>query len=449
MPTAPALRSRPLPVLLASILLLASCGGGDGGSAAPPAPPPAPTALDSGAVEDWNRVAEEAVSAPGTGLYSTDESRLLAIVSVAVHNTLNGLQPRYQPYQSPENDLPALRAESGADPNAALAAAARDTLVALLPSQRGRIEARATDVLARIPAGPARDAGLAFGAQVARALLDKRAGDGAAAARAGDAAWRPAGTAPGQYQLTAGAASALDTGWGAVASFVLRTLKVDVQALAAAPHPPASTEFAADLAEVRALGARSGSSRSADQSAIAAFWVENSPVAWNRLARERARAAGLDNAQQARLYAALHLAVADALIEVFATKYRAPYWRPETAIRATADPAWEPLSQTPPTPDYSSAHAGAGAAAAAVLAETFGDALAFGATSRSLPGVTRSYGSFSAAARENAESRIFIGFHFRKAVDDGLAQGRRVGEHVARTKLCDLATFNAATSQCR
>ena len=147
------------------------------------------------------------------------------------------------------------------------------------------------------------------------------------------------------------------------------------------------------------------------------------------------------------------MALADGYIGTFDTKYHYRYWRPVSAIRATdsdgnpdtsADPTWTPLVSTPPIPDYDSAHAVEGAAAA-VFHQFFGtDRLAFRACSLTLPAgstcddvapVSRSYKTFSEAARENGLSRILVGFHFRKAVREGIRHGRRIGRLAARRYL--------------
>ena len=158
----------------------------------------------------------------------------------------------------------------------------------------------------------------------------------------------------------------------------------------------------------------------------------------------------LDPWQSARLFALLDMALADGYIGSFDTKYHYRYWRPVSAIRAadsdgnpdtSADPTWTPLVTTPPIPDYDSAHAVEGAAAAAVFHRFFGtDRIAFRACSLTLPAgstcddaapVTRSYATFTQAAKENGLSRILVGFHFRKAVREGIHHGRQIGRLAA------------------
>jgi hypothetical protein len=173
--------------------------------------------------------------------------------------------------------------------------------------------------------------------------------------------------------------------------------------------------------------------------------VESSPLQWNRIARNVSN--GLDPWSQSRLFALLNMALADGYVSSFETKYHYNYWRPVTAIRAadtdgnprtSADPTWTPLVTTPPIPDYDSAHAVQGGAGSTVLKRFFGtDHIGFTTCSLTLPAgstctdpspVTRSYATFSAAAQENGISRVLVGFHFRKAVDEGIEHGDRIGD---------------------
>jgi hypothetical protein len=176
------------------------------------------------------------------------------------------------------------------------------------------------------------------------------------------------------------------------------------------------------------------------------FWYEGSPTAWNRIARTVAGQRTLDLWDSARLFGLLNFAMADGFIAGFDAKYAYNFWRPVTAIRAgdtddnprtVADAGWTPFLDTPSSPDYPSTHSVLGAAAAEVLARFFGtDSIPFTTTSGApFPGFTRSYTSFSQAAQENADSRVYAGIHYRIATVDGLKMGRKVGRHVVRHSL--------------
>jgi PAP2 superfamily len=169
---------------------------------------------------------------------------------------------------------------------------------------------------------------------------------------------------------------------------------------------------------------------------------------WNRIARTVSAASGLNQWENAQLFVLLNMALADSGVGTAETKYRYNYWRPQTAIQfaasdgnpdTIADPDWEPLDPTPPLPEYDSAHSVTGGAAAEVLQRFFNaDQVSFSTCSLTLPlpeercgganEVLRSYSSFSQAADENGVSRILVGYHFRKAVEEGIQHGRKIGK---------------------
>jgi hypothetical protein len=208
--------------------------------------------------------------------------------------------------------------------------------------------------------------------------------------------------------------------------------------------PPAltSAKYAADYNEIKALGAAAGSTRTSDQSEIALFWADGSgtetpPGHWNSIAQQVGLGQGNTLEDNARLFALLNLAMADAAICAWDAKYSFDFWRPVTAIRngdldgnpaTEADPAWRSFIVTPPFPDYVSGHSTFSGAASAVLAMFYGtDHIAFTIGSDFLPGVTRSFTSFSSAAEEAAVSRLYGGIHFRSATTDGLHAGLDIG----------------------
>ena len=293
------------------------------------------------------------------------------------------------------------------------------------------VEAEYASALAAIPPGPAKTGGILIGQSAAAAIVKLRSGDGAAAPFL-DFAYVP-GPEPGDFQLIPGAPFAAAPGWGDVTPFVL---SASSQYRPKRPYDLESKKYAADFNEVKSLGAVNSTTRTADQTEIALFWVEGSPQGWNRIGRTISARSGLDLWQNARLFGLLNLASADAYIADFENKYFYEFWRPISAIRAAdtddnpdtiADPNWDSLVGTPPAPDYPSGHSGQGGAMSEVLARFFGDSVNFTTTSSTQPGVIRSFTSFSQAARENGNSRIYIGFHFRHAVTEGIKLGTRVG----------------------
>lgn len=416
--------------LLAALLLLTSASG---------------AAAD--AVTDWNANAGKAavaacISPADDPLH---ESRLYAMVHVAIHDALNAIDRRSRPYVYDAVAAPTTSAE------AAIAAAARDVLVAgiseipapfppeCLAAGIASAEADYTAALAAIPDGDAKTQGIALGQAAAAAILALRAGDGSDTPLIVFDCLDPATALPGQYQCTPGFDFVFAPGWGQVKPFVLnRTSQFR-------PRPPdkaGSKQAVDDLLEVQARGGddiTTPSNRTPEETEIGLFWLESSPLAWNRLTRSVSAAQGLDLWENARLFGLLTLAMADAYIASWEAKYHYLYWRPVTAIRLTGgDPTWTPLQPTYPLPDYDSAHAAQGGAAAGALKGFFRtDDISFSNCSLTLPAgsrctdavpVIRSYSSFSQAADENALSRILVGIHFRLAVEEGVKHGRQIGK---------------------
>ena len=189
--------------------------------------------------------------------------------------------------------------------------------------------------------------------------------------------------------------------------------------------------------------------RTPDQTHYAAWWYEFSDIGWNRIARTVARDRSQDLWQRARTFALLNVAMADSYIAGWDSKMHYNLWRPVTAIRLAdidgnartlPDAAFTPLLPTPPVQDYPSTHSALGAAAASVLAHAFGESVTFQAASSSaLPAnPTRRFTSFSEAARENADSRVRAGIHFRFATVAGLEMGEKVGRHAVQHTLVPL-----------
>jgi hypothetical protein len=355
------------------------------------------------------------------------QSRTLAILHAAIHDAVNAVDRRFEAYTS------GLPAEPGASVEAAVAAAARDVLVALLPDQAALVVAAYSRALAAVPDGPPKAAGIATGQASASATLRRRLRDGFKAAT--EPVYVPR-SAPGEYQFTPPFNFAALPGLGGVTPFV-----VDIREHAVdGPQRLSSVKYARELAYVKALGDTNSSIRTAEQSEIAQFWYEDSPLGWNRIANTVVRQRGLDPWSAARAFALVNFALADGFIVGFEAKYQFRFWRPETAIREAAtdgnrltepDATWQPFMVTPPVPDYPSTHTVLGWAATEVLIELFGDKVAYDTDSLTLPGVIRHFKGFSAAAEENGLSRLYAGIHFPHAVRDGRRLGRSIGRAVA------------------
>lgn len=385
----------------------------------------APAIAGSDEVLHWNRVASDATAASEIKGDPLTESRLLAIVHVAIHDAVNSIDPSFELYSVK------LSIAKGASIDAAIASSAHATLSELLPSGRPAFDAALRDSLAAIPDGDAKAAGIGVGRSSAAAILAARKDDGSNTTMD----YRP-GTKPGDYCPTPpDFTPAWMPHWGHVKPFGIQS------AAQFRPEPPpavGSAQAQRDIDEVRAIGAKEHSSRTDEQSEIARFWYENSAQGWNRIAREVSTARHLGVSDNARLFALVNIAMADGFIAGFEAKYHYNYWRPATAIRNAGESEWLSNLATPPIPDYPSNHTVLGAAAATVLAHFFStDFVAFSMTSGApYAGINRHFWSFSEAARENGASRVLAGIHFQTAVNAGYRQGEDVGtwvfEHALR-----------------
>ena len=406
-----------------------------------------PYQADADEVFDWNVTGFDAAAAGGQN--NVVLSRTMAMLHLAVHDALNAIDRRYEPY------VYQTRTEASAAPAAAIAAAARDVLVGVIPAwgkpdQRAKalsiVENAYTADLAKLPDGLSKEQGIAVGQAAAAAMLAARKADGASAVLQ----YTP-GTAPGQWRphpnpvpanppigdpaLAAGNWPAMLPHWGQVTPFTMTT---PWQFRLSGPPVLTSAEYARDYEEVKRLGGKNSAARTAEQSEIARYWYEGSAQGWSRIARVMAAQAGLKQWETARLLAFVNASIADGFIAGFDTRYVYDFWRPVTAIRAAdtdgndatmADPAWESYLNTPAIPDYPSTHSVAGGAASAVLAHFFdNNQLTFSMTSGApFAGITRSFKGFSHAAQENAASRIYAGIHFRSACQDGIKLGEQIG----------------------
>ena len=319
-------------------------------------------------VLDWNIVALRTTAA--APFNPPLESRNLAIVHAAMFDAVNSIVREFHPYAV------RLHAPQGASPDAAAVAAAHLALVQLYPDQRTALDAAYAGSLALIPDGPRKTAGISVGEAVASRILALRASDGAAAAIT--APYTP-GTGAGFWIPTPPAfLRALDPGWGSVRPFLLE----DGSQFRPGP-PPAlnSRRYTRDFDEIKEVGSSTSATRTQEQTDLARFWIATGPQNWNPAARQAAVAQGLTLSENARAFALLNLAGADAFIAAWDAKFTYNQWRPVTAIRAAdsdgnpdtlEDPSWTPLLVTPPFPDYIAGHTTYAGAAEKVLEHVFG-----------------------------------------------------------------------------
>jgi hypothetical protein len=358
-------------------------------------------------------------------------NRLGAIVQSAVFDAVNGIEHRYTPIHV----QPA--APDEADPHAAVAGAAYETLVKLFPAQQPALDAALASSMAGLQdEGDSGSvvAGFAWGKFVGDATLAWRAADGFSATP-------PPYTfssAAGQYQPTPGGSG--PPKFRTLATTMPFALASPSQFRPAGPPALTSDRYTAAFREVKALGGLTSTGRSTYQTQTATFWQVDTPTGqWDRVADYLAMTNHLNLMASARLLARVNIAIADATIAVFDAKNAYNFWRPATAIvqadsdgnpDTISDATWLPLLITPYFQEYPSAHSAISSAAATTLASVFGPNTQFTVTSSGLPGVTRSFTSFSDAVAQVGEARILAGFHFRFSVDDGIALGSNVGGFV-------------------
>jgi hypothetical protein len=404
------------------------------------------------AVVAWNENAGDAsIAACFIGGYGPQEARMYAMMHLAIHDALNGIKRRSRPYAID------LHSRHRVSRQAVVAAAARGVLVPVLSSMsfflpasciaagKASVESDYAEALAAVPDGNRKSRGVRLGQKAADAVLALRADDGYDTPTT-DPNYQE-GTAPGEYRYTPGTPFAFAPFLGE--DLTPFALEDGAQFRPGPPYRLTSRRYAADVNEIKALGGddvTTPSTRTDDQTEIALFWVESSPLLWNRIARSVSIDEGIDSWEAARLFGLLNTGLTDGYIGTFETKYHYRFWRPVTAIRLAdidgnpateADPTWTPLLETPPIPDYDSGHAVEGGVAAQVLKRFFHtDHLPFTVCSHTLPEgercsdpspTLRSFQRFSQARDENAVSRIYVGYHFRDAVETGSRHGKRIG----------------------
>src|SRR3954468_9192017 len=385
-------------------------------------------------VLEWNQIFIDTLIATNTA--NSSSQRLGAIVQTAVFDAYNGIERRYTPIFV-ESGAP-----RGASRRAAVIAAAYTALAGLFPSRAPALGASYAASLAQLSddggdGGQSQERGIAWGTEVARAVLAWRATDGFSATYppfTGGAAvgqWRP--TPPGLGAMSA-------QGVAFTAMFVLtNNTQFD-------PRPPrtlGSAVYTADFNAVKALGRRTGSMRTDDQTALALFWDGNASVHWNQAANQIARANHLSTSDSNRLFAILNIAMADTAFTTWTGKRfygsvpTEVTWRPVTSIPladtdgnpdTAADPGWLPLITTPAHPEYPAGHPSQNGAGATVLLDYFGPRQTFTLTTRGQP--NRTYDSITRARRDGDDARVWGGMHYPSTVAVSDAEGEAIAQYV-------------------
>ena len=451
---------------------------------------PSPPRLQHGAeltswVHRWNQIAINASGLDHTPVTPgenrvfgeqfgpTRASRAMAIVHIAIFDAVNAIAGSYQSYTG----LPRVRTPTSME--AAIAQAGHDTLAGLFPSQTASFDTDLAEDLGNISETSAKKSGIALGQRAAAAILALRADDGSDHPEPHVGVDFITGDQPGQWRQDPISRNPLALGayWGGVTPFVLASsdqFRV--------PPPPAlsSPEYAAAFDEVKSIGGDgvvTPTVRTPEQTEIGIYWAYDGtpslcapPRLYNQIAAEIGDQMGSNAVELSRLLALVNVAMADAGIAIWESKYYYQFWRPVTGIReadegtgptgagdgnpATAgDPSFTPLGApasnlngpnfTPPFPAYPSGHAGFGGALFQMLRDFYRtEDIAFTFVSDEFNGVThdnngnvrplipRSFSSLAQAEEENGQSRIYLGIHWTFDKTEGIAQGRRVADYV-------------------
>jgi hypothetical protein len=379
-----------------------------------------PLAARADVVTDWNLKAGEIVAAHQPG---PSGSATMALVQTAVYDAVNAVTRRY-----PKAVSPTLSPAPGTSIEAAVAAANRTVLLKLAPSQERAIEAAYQAALGRVADGPGKADGVALGEQAVTELIARRA------VKPADTVYYRPVTRPGMYVPTV-----VPLNGDAVPVTLCWVLDRVDQFRPGPPPELTSAVWTRDYNEVKAMGARSASRRTPEQTNIARFWTTVGPAVYFPLARSLATQPGREVTRNARFLAVFAQVGVDAIDAVFDAKYTYQFWRPFTAIRngdqdgndaTERDASWLPFIDTPMHPEYPCAHCTAAGAYGAVLQAEIGTEPAppLSSVSPTLPGATRTWVSVSAFVQEVSNARIYDGVHYRNSAEVGTALGRQVGE---------------------
>jgi hypothetical protein len=382
-------------------------------------------------ITDWD---EKAVALIQPRMVPPVAYRAMALVHVAMFDAVNSIEPVYQPCYA---RLPAKRETSK---EAAAAAAAGAVLIKLLPDVASDIQAALRGYLLAIPDSDAKLDGIKLGEAVAAKVLEVRANDGSSAPDA----YRPV-TTPGVYIPTA---LTVTPQWPELKPFAMTSPS---QFRPKQPISLASEQWAKDYNEIKELGAKNSSKRSARQTEDARFWLLTGPLSTHPLHRQIAIRKDMSVIDTARFMAVTTAAEADAVIAVMDAKYKYAFWRPITAIRngdidghdaTEREATWQPIDNTPMHPEYPCAHCIVSSAVASAIEAMLGtaDIPEVTMTSPTAPGVTHRWTNLNAYADEVAAARIFAGFHYRFSTVVGQDMGRQIGIHTVKSIMQPLPT---------
>ena len=286
------------------------------------------------------------------------------------------------------------------------------------------------------------DRGVEWGFDVASIVLGWRATDGFSVS------YPPftGGTAIGQWRPTPPALGPMSAqGLAFTDMFVLNS---STQFQPGPPRGLTDPMYTDDFNAVKALGRRTGSTRTEDQTALAPFWEGNASVHWNQAANQLAAANHLSVSDTNRLLAVLNIAMADTIFTTWSAKrfYGSAAlevtWRPVTSIPladtdrnsdTVADPDWLPLINTPSHPEYPAGHPSLNGAAATVLLSHFPPRQTFTLTTAGQP--SRTYTSILQARSDGNNARVWGGMHYPSTVQISDGVGQAIANYVNQNSM--------------
>ena len=382
------------------------------------------TVVSDAVVLEWNEIAINAILPNGPPFTA---ARFMTIVQLAVFEAVNSISGKYQPY------LGTVSAPAGASQEAAAIIAAHNTLVAYFPGQAAALNIRRDNSLAAIPDGQSKADGIAVGAAASAAMIANRTNDGSAP----PLVYMPTTADPYEWQLTPGCTGGVFKHWPNLRPFAIETSS---QFRAEPPPTLGSGVYAQDYNEVQTYGDLNSPDRPQDRTDVAKLYaVGPGHWTWNYALLQIAGTRNDDITDTARTMAVMNMAINDAYISGFESKYFYKTWRPVTAIprgdedgnKWTAPGLFTPLISTPCFPGYPSNH-GTGSGAARTVLER-----AYGRFNHSIdvfhplaPTIVLHYSDLKVITDDVADARVYGGIHFRFDQDAGERQGHNVGQYV-------------------
>jgi hypothetical protein len=387
-------------------------------------------------VLDWNAIAVNTAVANKQNPFA--QARSVAIVQLAVFESVNAITGEYHPY------LGTIVAPPGASPDAAAIQAAYRVLSTYFPSP-STLDAERANSLASIPDGQAKIDGIATGEAAALAMIALRANDGSTPAQFKI----PGPPVTGEWQATPscpivnGIAVGIAFQWQNVTPFGIPRAS---EFLLDPPPALASHEYAKTYNEVMTVGSIDSTERPQDRANVALFYAASSPTqVFNQAVQQVAQQQGRSLSENARALALVNMAMNDSLVASFLNKYHYNFWRPETAIHAGdtdsnpkthPDTSFVPFIATPCFPSYPSNHGSAANGAAAILRRIYGEGGHYITLSNpAVPNIVLQYMTFEQITDDISDARVYGGIHFRTDQVAGENLGKAIGRAVYKHNL--------------